>query len=354
MTETAEVTASTPEVNTNSADTSVSEVSTQETTSQTEPNNGNTTAETGTEAQTQEAGDTTNPNETNAEPEKLYANKYKSVEELEKGYSEAQKTLTQNAQYKSKYEELLKQQEAQQAIQLEKAKQQGFQTVEAQEVAQQTAVAEFNAYWNSLNLVGSENSQTVKENLQAYYNTGNVAYLEEAKRYYPSDFIENVAIYKQQMKNDLNNRLKQKEAQARSQREQELANVIRNDFAEFLTDLETNGGKAQALKAFCNANFIQSREDMQEFQRIYSLMAKHERELAIKEYEAKKVIDETKNKASIDTTGNTGSVATNKMPTRDDLIRNPDLYEKTVKEYVKQGMSTDAAMSKVDEIIMKG
>ena len=78
-----------------------------------------------------------------------------------------------------------------------------------------------------------------------------------------------------------------------------MANALKADFSEFLADVGANEGKAQALKSFCDAGFIQSKEDMQVFQEIYGKIAKFEREAYLKEIEAQKAIEETKNKAVI-------------------------------------------------------
>lgn len=350
MTEAAETTISTP-VETATSDTSASEVSTTETTSQTEPESNVETAENETQAtETNEGTEPTQP----TEPEKLYANKYKSVEELEKGYAEAQKTLTQNAQFKQKYEELLKQQEARQAIELEKVKQQGFNSVEERQIAYNADLAEYQAFVNSIDAVGLDNAADVQQLLQNYYSTGNKAYLEEAKRYYPSNLLETIAINKadfiNQSKNDLAKQQQTKARQQKQEQEKQLAEVIKADYADFLSDLDNNKGKSAWLEAACNLEYIQSKEDMDKFVEMYSDMAKYEREQAIKEYEAKKVIDETKNKASIGTDGVSNNT-TEPIPNAEMVSKN---YQKYIDEYMSKGLSFAEAMKKVDEIIMKG
>ena len=350
MTEAAETTISTP-AETATSDTSASEVSTTETTSQTEPESNVETAENGTEAQ--QTTETAEPTE-KQEPEKLYANKYKSIEELEKGYAEAQKTLTQNAQFKQKYEELLKQQEAKQAIELEKVKQQGFNSIEEQQIARNADIAELNAYWNNVNYVGVDNAAEVQNLLQSYNQTGNKAYLEEAKRYFPSDFIETIAInkadYINQSKSQLAKQQETKANQQRQEQEKQLAETIKTDYADFLSDLNTNTGKSMFLEAACNLEFIRDKADMDKFVEMYSEMAKYEREQAIKEYEAQKVIDETKNKASIGTDG-VNNNTTEPIPTAEMVSRN---YQKYIDDYMSKGLSFAEAMKKADEIIMKG
>ena len=93
----------------------------------------------------------------------------------------------------------------------------------------------------------------------------------------------------------------------------------KNDYAEFLTDLEQNKGKSMWLETACNLGYIQDKADMDKFVEMYQTMAKHEREFAIKEYEAQKVIDETKNKAVID--GTNAAYTSNVKPTAADVSK---------------------------------
>lgn len=235
--------------------------------------------------------------------ERLYANKYKSVEDLEKGYNEAQKFVTKASEFEKKYNELIEaqKQNEQKSMQeqLLQAQRQGFNTVNEQQIAQQSAVAEFELYANGINTVNPEYFNDVRSNLLQYYQTGNKAFLNEAKKYFPSDFIENVAIQKQTLENQLKGEFKQKERMAREAQEKELAEVLKADFSEFLSDLNENQGKAKALEAFCNTGLIQTKEDMQVFQDIYSLIENTAKENAVKEYLANKAIEETKNKSII-------------------------------------------------------
>lgn len=244
--------------------------------------------------------------------EKLYAGKYKSIEDLEKGYSEAQKSVAKATEFEKKYNELLQKQQAEieriAQQRLTQAQQRGFNSIEALEIADKVQVAEFEYYANNLNQVSPEYYQEVQGHLLNYYNTGHKAYLDEAKRYFTSDFIERVANEKSRYESQLRGEYQaQQRARAEAQ-EAELAEILKADYADFLADVQQNEGKAQALKSFCDVGSITSKEDMQVFHDIYNKIAKYERELAIKEYEASKAIEETKNKAVID------SNATNLAP----------------------------------------
>lgn len=295
---TEETTISTPEETSETTETASTELNSTEelNTSELTPETEETTAE--TETETASIPDSTEP--------KLYAGKYSSIEELEKGYGELNKAYTQANQIKAKYDEMLKQQQQQQALNLEKAQKAGFNSVEEQEIAKSVQLAEFNAFWNNMNAVQADYQPTVQQFLTEYYKTGDAAYLKEAKKFFNSDFLESVAVGKKQFERQLQEENEQKRTQAKNERDAQLADIIKADFAELLADVNENKGKAQALKAFCDADFIQSKEDMQVFADIYKQIADYERAAAIKEYEAQKVIDQTKSKAVINSDSTNG------------------------------------------------
>lgn len=323
---------STPDV-TVSEDTSTTvgpEQTTGSDTSTIEPDNTNDAAETETSSDAQNGGQ---PSDV------LYAGKYKSVEELEKGYNEAQKSVSKAAELEKKYNELLARQE-EQARKLaderaEYAKSRGFKTAEEAEIADRVKLAEFEYYANNINSVPPEYFEKARENLLNYYNTANKAYLDEAKRYFSADFIEQTTLAKANLERQLTAELNQKQQALRDENEQKLAETLKTDFAEFLSDVSTNEGKSQALKAFCDADFITSKEDMRAFENIYSKIAKYEREQAIKEYEASKTIAQTKHSASIDT-GAGQTVLNKQKPTYEELMNLP--MEEFDKFFKKEGL----------------
>lgn len=260
-----------------------------------------------TETETKEA-------EPPAEEPKLYAGKYKSVEELEKGYKELNGSFTKSKEFESKYNDLLKQQQEQadrmRAYQLQQANQKGFKTVEDAQIADRVQLAEFQYYWTNLNTLNPEYVNEVKPLLENYYQTANRAYLEEAKRYYSSNFIEQVAIATNGLEHNLRTQLEQEKAQQKNKADEELANTLKTDFAEFLGDLKENTGKAKALEAFCGAGFITSVEDMKAFETIYKEIESFAIQNYVKEQEALKAIEETKAKAVIGGGVSTTSVKT--------------------------------------------
>lgn len=241
--------------------------------------------------------------QTEGEPqqEKLYAGKYKSIDELEKGYAELNKSYTQSKQVQAKYNELLRKQEQQEARMLQKAQQQGFNTVNDQRIAQQVAQAELDEFINGLNYYVEPDSQIqVQQYLNAYRQTGDLRYLNEAKRYYPSDVLENIAVAKLQMQNDLKAQYA-KETQERAQKaDAELAEELRADYGDFIETVKASEPISKALEMFCNAGFIQSKEDMEAFKGIIDGITDNVKAQAIKEYEAQKAIEATKQAAQIE------------------------------------------------------
>lgn len=295
-------------------------------TSTAEPSADVNTAETGTE--TQDGGQT--------EPT-LYAGKYKTVEELEKGYKESQKVFNEKAEIEKKYNDLLQQKETeyQKAEQqrLEQARQRGFRTAEDAEISDKVQVAEFECYANNLNYINPEHTDTVRQNLLNYYNTGNQAYLNEAKRYFPSDLIENIALQKSQYEQQLRNQFAEKRKQFDDMNASKLAETLKTDYAEFLSDLDSNAPKAEALKMFCNTGLINTPEDMKVFQDVYSNIVNFAKEQAIKEYEANKAIEATKQGAVIDGENSTSFDINSKPKSSDIANMTQEQFDKYCEKY---------------------
>jgi hypothetical protein len=248
------------------------------------------------------------------EQPKLYAGKYKSIEDFEKGHNELYGAFNKAKEYENKYNQLLKEQEtrAEQIAQerLRQAQQSGYRTAEEQEIDSQIKLAEYQYYAQGLNnVVSPEYLQEVTKLLSDYYSTGHKAYLDEAKRYFTSDYIEQVASAKSMIQQRLSSEI---QAKKRAQFEQEQARideVINTQYAEFLADSKENTAKADMLKALRGIGGITSNQDMDVFIEYYNRMAQYERAMALKELEAQKVIEEAKNKAVI----GSGSQATGEI-----------------------------------------
>lgn len=307
------------------------------TTSSDEVTNGGNTAET-------ETGTENGANEAETEPQ-LYAGKYKTVDDLVKGYQELNKSYTQSQQIQSKYNELLKQQEAQQAKLLESAKEQGFNTIQDKEIAEKVDNYEYQTYANALNYLPQEYQKEVFDYLNSYAQTGDKRYLEAAKSYYSSTFVEQTARqafgYETQLKQQYELR-SQKEKQ---ERETALFDSLKADYGEWAQGMAECKPVQDALNMFYNAGFINSTDDMKVFTGICDGIMKFASDKAVKEYEAQKVIEATKNKASIETDNNVGINTDTGMPTAEQMRADSSLYRKAVKKY---------GMERVDKELMKG
>lgn len=288
--------------------------------------------------------DTAVQNSEGGEPE-LYAGKYKTVEELVKGYKNAESYIAKANDYEKKANDLEKRvnelinsrnEEIQKQTnqKLAEAQSRGFKSVEEQEIADKVQVAEFEQYCNNLQYIDPEHAQIVQKCLQDYYHTAHPSYLEEAKRYFPAEFIERVAIAKNNLQAKLQNELKTQQQQKYALEQHELAQSIKQEFPEFIGDLEQNKGKAQALQSFSEAGFINSIEDMKAFEQVYNSIAQYERDLYAKELKAKTIIDETKNKAVISSTPVGVTPQNSEAPTLEQIVKmTQEEYNAAVDKY---------------------
>jgi hypothetical protein len=240
------------------------------------------------------------------EEQVLLAGKYKTQEELEKGYLELQKLMSKPNEYEQKYNELVKAQEEKerkyQEELLRNANAQGFRTVEEQQADEQIKASELTWYAENLHLVPEEYREGVRAKLRDYINNPrDINSLKIAESYYPIDFVKEVATAKNVLTSRLQGEITQKRELERVRQEQALADLIKAEYAEFMGDIGQNTAKANALKAMCHAGSIQSKEDMQEFINLYNGIVEFAKAGAIKEYEAQKAIESQKNKAVIDT-----------------------------------------------------
>lgn len=322
-------------------DTTVSDTSTSvepaTDTSTVEPETVGSPAENETQNVENQPDNTTNEGPETKPEGNLYAGKYKTVEDLVNGYNEAQKFVEKASSFEKKYNDLLEKQakeaEKIQSEKLQQAQYRGFNSIEQQEIADKVQIAELEYYANNLTSVNPEYAETARQYLAEYYNTGNKTYLNEAKRFFSSDFIEKVALAKSNLEAKLNQQFENNKKLKADEQASQLANVLKADFAEFLGDIQINEGKAKALKSFCDVGSINSKEDMQVFQDIYSLIAKYEREQAIKEQEAQKIIETTKQGAQIKSNP-TNVPQAEDIPTYEQIINMSQAeYDEAVNKY---------------------
>ena len=294
---------------------------------------------TGTSTVEPETGDAAAGTETKTQETRLYADKYKSVEDLEKGYKELQGVYTKASDFEQKYNDLLAQQQANaQRIEqqnLNEARSKGFQSPQEQRIAESVQVAEFEQYVNNLNSINPEYLEAVRHNLLQYYQTAHPAYLEEAKRYFPPSIIENVTLAKNSLQHRLISEYQAQQAQIADQNTRNLAEALKTEFPDFLNELKNNEGRAQALQQFCNAGFINSKEDMQAFINVVSKIEATAKEQAIAEYEAQKAIEKTKKAAQI--SSNTFIPENKEKYSEEDLAKMPQAQFDKI--YAQKGLA---------------
>lgn len=146
-----------------------------------------------TQASTAESEDTCEQ-EISEKKEKLYANKYKSIEELEKGYKEAEKFVGKAAELEKQLTAYKEQEEkVRQAYEMQ-ARSQGFSDMEEQKIAAEVALHEFAMFAEALEAgYAGENSRDAYEALLTYRQTGNPHDLAAVKRLFAPEALEVIA-----------------------------------------------------------------------------------------------------------------------------------------------------------------
>ena len=335
---------STP-VETASVDTSVTSApeTTDTTETVTEPTQPTeTTAETTTETDDQA------PEQT----EKLYAGKYKSIEDLEKGYKEAEKSFNRVA-------ELEKQIKAYEEKQPKYVTDDGkFNPEIKAQYEQDIDNREFLTYVEYARGLDAETRNEVERLLgeaKAVYNPKDKsAYkskLNEAKNYFSAQVIESIAEAKRNLKAQAQDQMRNFEQQERTKRanacaekikqEPELFNLVNKESKDFSPEVL---GMVEAL--FDVYGDVDIPQTMKAINSI--------KELGVKQYLAKQEFEQQKTQANV-IQGNNVTTKKSSMPTRAELVSNPDLYEKTIKSMAGNDDAKRAEITaKLDAIIMKG
>ena len=126
--------------------------------------------------------------------EKLYAGKYKSLEELEKGYLEAQKFVGKAGELEKQLAAYKEQEDKARELREMQAKAQGFTDIEEQNIAAQVAVHEFNLFAEALEAgYAKEHYNEAYQALLKYQQTGNPNDLAIAKRLFAPEALEFIA-----------------------------------------------------------------------------------------------------------------------------------------------------------------
>ncbi len=136
------------------------------------------------------------------EQETLIFGKYKSLEEAEKGYKEAEKAITRSAELEKKLKAYQESEEKTLNERQEKARNMGFNDIEEQEIDFKVKSFEFDRYVQALETTLSGEAYTKAYSaLSRYQTTLNPKDLLEAKACFTPDTIakiaENTALFKQ-------------------------------------------------------------------------------------------------------------------------------------------------------------
>lgn len=135
----------------------------------------------------------TNQND-EAKPEALLAGKFKTVEELAKGYKEAEKFVSKSAEYEKQLQAYKAQEEQAKLTREMQARQEGFETPEEQQISRDVANHEFALFVNALEAgYAGEGYEDALAALQKYQTTGNPSDLVMAKRLFDPQALELIA-----------------------------------------------------------------------------------------------------------------------------------------------------------------
>lgn len=338
---------STP-VETASVDTSVAsapETDTTETvTEPTQPEE--TTAETTTETVNQE----TEPTEP---AEKLYAGKYKSIEDLEKGYKEAEKSFNKVAELEKRIKEF-------------ESKQPKYVTDDGKfnpelkvKYDQYIDNQEFLTYSELARQLDTDTRAEVERLLgeaQRLYNPRNksayILKLKEAKNYFDSEVIESIAENKRTLEAQAKNEMQSYEQKERNRRVNECAAKVKE--APELYDLvnkESPNFKPEVLSILDAVFDAYGDVDVPQVMNAINTI----KALGVKEYQTKQEFEKTKNNASVGQGNNVTTHTTSSLPTRAELIADPSLYQKTINQLSGGSQAKRIEIErKLDDVIMKG
>lgn len=283
-----------------------------------------------------------------AAEEKLYAGKYKSIEDLEKGYKEAEKSFNKVAELEKKLQEY-EQQKPQYVNEAGKINPQ----IKAQ-YEMDIDNREFLTYADLARSLDNEARGEVERLLseaQRVYNpTNKQAYLNklaEAKNYFNSDIVENIARSKMDLQSKMNSEIASKEQEALQQKANYFTQEIQKEpelYALVNPDSENHSPEIFGIvKSMFDAyQKIDVPMTMKAIEKI--------KELGVKQYLAKQEFEAKKEQANVKT-GDSVSKIPSDLPSAKDVTNN---YQKYIDKYMKEGLSFDDAMAKVDGIIMKG
>lgn len=303
------------------------------------------TAETTTETANQDAKPT--------QAEKLYAGKYKSIEDLEKGYKEAEKSF-------NKVAELEKEIKAYRGNTPKYVNDDGkFNPEIKTQYEQNIDNKEFLTYVEYARGLDTETRNEVERLLgeaQRVYNPKNKqaykAKLAEAKNYFSSELIESIANAKRNLEMQARVQMRSFEQQEQSKRANVCADKIRQEPELFsLVSNQSKDFSPEVLGMVETIFDVYGDVDVPQTMKAINAI----KELGVKQYLAKQEFEKTKTQANVGQGNNISTTQISGMPTRAELVNNPDLYEKTINSLGGNDSKKRADVTaKLDAIIMKG
>lgn len=296
---------STPVETTETVNTSVNE--SVETTQEVVENTENTEL-----ANVEETAETTEAEKPAEQEPKLYAGKFKSVEELEKGYSETQKYVKETAELKKQLQQLQQQQKPQivnEQGQIDK----NFEQQYKQNIDNQ----EFMSYVNGSRGLELEQRQEVENLLvdaQRLYLMGDkMAYnakLAEVKQYFNPNIIEHIAQRKLMAENAMKQEFERAKYQQRYDRGAELAKDVEADAELFnLLNEKSENYVPELFQVFKNTFDTYGSVDLEQFKTTINKI----KEIGVKQYLATQAMEKTKGQAQVPTGNNTIKVESKKL-----------------------------------------
>lgn len=208
---------------------------------------------------------------------------------------------------------------------------------------------EFLAYDNLARQLEPETRQTVENLLnearRLYNPTNNRAYeskLAEIKDYFRSDLVEQIAIAKQAKLSEMKGKFNQAIQADKQEKANMIAQAIENvpELKELLYQ-ESENYSPEVFGIVKTMFDYTGGVDLDATQKAISKI----KDLGVKEYLAKQTAEKEKAQANVPTGETVVQKQSTGIPTRDEMIANPSIYEKAVKKF---------GAEKVDDVIMKG
>ena len=303
------------------------------------------TAETTTETETQESEPT--------QAEKLYAGKYKSIEDLEKGYKEAEKSFNKVAELEKRIQEYESKrpkyvtEDGKFNPELKIKYDQYIDNQEFLTYAELSRQLDVETRAEVERLLGEAQNLYNPRNKSAYLNK-----LKEAKNYFDSEVIESIAERKRDLEAQAKYEMQGYEKNERNRRVNECAEKIKNVPELYnLVNAESPNYTPEVVGLLDAVYDAYGDVDIPQTLNVINKI----KDLGVKEYKAKQDFEATKTNASVGQGNNVTTKTTSGFPTRAELIADPSLYQKTINQLSGGSQAKRIEIErKLDAVIMKG